>query len=73
MIFDKYGLNINQTTVWRILKIRKIRYTTEYKRWVKEKPKLYCLNTLGLELQDDSAINVFIKLMKNVLFRLQCT
>ena len=54
-LFDQYGLNINQTTVWRILKRRKIRYTTEYKRWVKEKPKLYCLNTPGLELQLDAS------------------
>jgi len=51
---DKYGINLDQTTVWRILKRKKIRYTTEYKRWVQEKPKLYCLDTPGLELQLDA-------------------
>jgi transposase len=54
-LFDKYGLHINQSTVWRILKRKKIRYNTEYKRWVKEKPKLYCLGTPGLELQMDAS------------------
>jgi len=50
---DKYNININQSTVWRILKRTKTRYTTEYKRW-KEKPKFYCLNTPGIELQMDA-------------------
>ncbi len=54
-LWDKYGIDLDQTTVWRILKRRKIRYTTEYKRWVvQEKPKLYCLDTPGLELQLDA-------------------
>lgn len=51
-LFDKYSININQTTVWRILKRRKIRYTREYKRW-KQDPKLYCLDKPGKELQMD--------------------
>ncbi len=54
-LYDKYGLSINQSTIWRILKRKKIRYTNEYKRWVKEKPKLYCLDTPGLELQMDAS------------------
>lgn len=53
-ISDKYGIDLDQTTIWRILTRKKIRYTTEYKRWKKEKPKLYCLNTPGLELQMDA-------------------
>ena len=53
-ISDKYRIDLDQATVWRILTRKKIRYTTEYKRWKKEKPKLYCLNTPGLELQMDA-------------------
>ena len=53
-LLDKYGISIHPTTVWRILKRKKIRYTTEYKRWVKKEPKLYCLDTPGLELQMDA-------------------
>ena len=51
-LFDKYSIKLDQITVWRILKRRKIRYTKQYKRW-KEKPKFYCLDTPGLELQMD--------------------
>lgn len=47
------GLVIDSTTIWRILKRTKTRYTREYKRWVKE-PKLYCLETPGIELQMDA-------------------
>jgi len=50
---ERFGINLDQTTIWRILTRKKIRYTTEYKRWVKEKPKLYCLDIPGLELQLD--------------------
>ena len=53
-ISNKYGIYLNQSTVWRILSRKKIRYTKEYKRWKQEKPKLYCLNTPGLELQMDA-------------------
>ena len=53
-ISDKYGIDLDQTTVWRILTRKKIRYTTKYKRWKQEKPKLYCLNTPGLEMQMDA-------------------
>ncbi len=51
-LFDKYNVKLDQATVWRILKRRKIRYTKQYRRW-KEKPKFYCLDTPGLELQMD--------------------
>jgi transposase InsO family protein len=53
-ISDKYGIDLNQATVWRILKRTKTRYTTEYKRW-KQEPKFYCLDTPGLELQMDGS------------------
>lgn len=48
-----YQIKINQSTVFRILKRRKIRYGREYKRW-KADPKLYCLETPGEELQMDA-------------------
>lgn len=53
-LLDKYGIDLEQTTVWRILTRKKVRYTREYKRWKQEKPKLYCLDTPGLELQMDA-------------------
>lgn len=55
-IFDQYVIALDQTTIWRILKRKKIRYTIEYKRWVNDKPpKLYCLDSPGLELQMDGS------------------
>jgi transposase InsO family protein len=47
------GLKLDQSTVFRILKRRKIRYGHDYKRW-KADPKLYCLETVGEELQMDA-------------------
>lgn len=49
----EYQLKLDQSTVFRILKRRKIRYGHEYKRW-KADPKLYCLETVGEELQMDA-------------------
>lgn len=49
---DEEGIRLHQTTVWGILKCRKVRYTHKYKRW-KEDPKLYCLELPGAELQLD--------------------
>ena len=53
-LYDTYNITIHPVTVYRILKREKIRYTQEYKRWVKEQPKLYCLDTPGRELQMDA-------------------
>lgn len=50
---DDHGIELHPTTVWRILKRRAVRYTTEYKRWKKE-PQLYCLEEPGYELQMDA-------------------
>lgn len=47
------GIILNSATIWRILKRTKTRYTREYKRW-KQEPKLYCLETPGIELQMDA-------------------
>jgi IS30 family transposase len=50
---ETYSITINQTTIWRVLARKKIRYTTTYKRFVQE-PKLYCLDTPGKVLQMDA-------------------
>jgi transposase len=52
LLLEKHGITMHQTTVWRILKRNKVRYTTNYKRW-KHDPKLYCLEEPGMELQLD--------------------
>ena len=55
-LLDSYGIALDQTTIWRILKRKKIRYTTEYKRWKQDAPpKQYCLDTPGEELQLDGS------------------
>ena len=51
---SEYNIEINDVTVWRILKRRGIRYTKEYKRW-KEDPVLYCKDFPGIELQFDAS------------------
>lgn len=51
-LVENHGVKLDSTTIWRILKRRKARYTTEYKRW-KQEPKFYCLDTPGEELQLD--------------------
>ena len=47
------GIILNSATVWRVLKRTKTRYVRDYKRW-KQEPKLYCLETPGIELQMDA-------------------
>ena len=53
-MFNRFGIKLHHTTVWRILKRKKIRYTITYKRWIQNEPKLYCLDIPGLELQLDA-------------------
>lgn len=50
---DEYGITLDQSTIWRILKRRKVRYGKDYRRW-KDDPKLYCLENPGEELQMDA-------------------
>lgn len=50
---ESCGIKTDPTTVWRILKRKGIRYTTQYKRF-KQEPKLYCLDTPGKVLQMDA-------------------
>src|SRR3989338_708867 len=49
---EEKRIYLNETTVWRILKRRQVRYTAQYKRW-KQDPKFYCLDAPGRELQMD--------------------
>ncbi len=51
---DDLEISIHPTTVYRILKRNQIRYCREYWGVPKFKPKLYCLETPGLELQMDA-------------------
>lgn len=50
---DFHGITTDPTTVWRVLKRKGIRYTTQYKRF-KQEPKLYCLDQPGKVLQMDA-------------------
>jgi transposase len=52
-LFDEEKIEMNGSTVWRILKRRKVRYYREYVAISKEKPKLYCLEKPGQEMQLD--------------------
>jgi transposase len=53
-LLDYYGIKIDQSTVYRILKRKKIRYCQEYVKIEKREPKLYCLEKPGLEVQLDA-------------------
>ena len=50
---DQYGIILDQVTVYRILKRKRVRYFREYAPVEKQEPKLYCLDSPGLELQLD--------------------
>jgi IS30 family transposase len=50
---ELYQITVDPTTIWRILKRKGIRYTTQYKRF-KQEPKLYCLDQPGKVLQMDA-------------------
>lgn len=52
LLEEKFKIKLHPTTVWRILKREKVRYTTTYKRW-REEPKLYSLDEPGEEVQMD--------------------
>lgn len=49
------GICLHETTIYRILKRRKVRYAHKYRRWINRKPKLYCLEKPGIELQLDAS------------------
>lgn len=51
---EKQRIYLHPTTIWRILKRNKIRYTSEYKKW-KPEPQLYALDEPGMEIQMDGS------------------
>ena len=52
--FSDLDIKLDQATVYRILKRNRIRYCQESIKLPKDKAKLYCLETPGLELQMDA-------------------
>lgn len=52
LLEEHYGLKLEQTTIYRILKRRKVRYGLGYKN-LKRKRIAYCLNEPGEEVQMD--------------------
>lgn len=53
-LFEKYKIKKDQSTVFRILQRKRIRYCREPMPQPRVKPQLYCLETPGLELQMDA-------------------
>ena len=53
-LFDEHGIAKDQSTVFRILQRKRVRYCREPMPRAKPKPQLYCLETPGLELQMDA-------------------
>lgn len=53
-LLDNYGFKLDQSTVYRILLRKKIRYCRDYQPIIRQKPHLYCLETPGEELQLDA-------------------
>lgn len=54
MLFDHYGIRLDQSTVFRILRRNHVRYCREYIKPPKPKPQLYCLEIPGEEVQLDA-------------------
>jgi len=52
--FTGLGFKLHQTTVYRILRRNRVRYCREFLYVPKNEPRLYCLETPGLELQLDA-------------------
>ena len=52
---ENHKIKLNQSTIYRILKRRKARYFKNYPKIERQKPKLYCLDTPGEELQLDAS------------------
>ena len=52
-LFEQHNIKLHCTTVWRILKRRGVRYFRDYEPVQKRKPKFYCLDKPGEELQMD--------------------
>jgi len=52
---EEKGIRLHATTIWRILRRRKVRYRRGYKREKKKNAKLYCLGEPGEEVQVDGS------------------
>ncbi len=50
----KHFIKLDQSTIYRILKRKRIRYCLGYNQQKRSKPQLYCLETPGEELQLDA-------------------
>jgi transposase InsO family protein len=55
LLAESQSIKLNQTTVYRILKRRKARYFKDYPKIERQRPKLYCLDLPGEELQLDAS------------------
>jgi transposase-like protein len=54
IMLAKYSIKLDQSTIYRILRRRRVRYCLEHIREKRPKPQLYCLETPGEELQLDA-------------------
>lgn len=54
MLFDQKSIRLDQSTIFRILRRKRVRYCRDYIVPRKPDPKLYCLETPGEELQLDA-------------------
>lgn len=52
-LLEQHQIKLDQTTVYRILKRRQVRYYRDYPKIERKPPKLYCLDSPGQELQLD--------------------
>jgi transposase InsO family protein len=53
-LLTDHSIKLDQSTVYRILRRRRVRYCLEYIQEKRSKPQLYCLETPGEELQLDA-------------------
>lgn len=54
-LYDEHLITLDPTTIWRILKRKKIRYNLDYTPIPRKEPTLYCLEYPGEELQLDAS------------------
>jgi transposase InsO family protein len=54
ILYDKHAIRLDQSTIYRILRRKQVRYCLEYSQIKQPKPQLYCLETPGEELQLDA-------------------
>jgi len=54
-LFDDHLVTLDPTTIWRILKRKRIRYNLDYTPIPKKEPTLYCLDYPGQEIQLDAS------------------